>query len=194
MRPLRFFGDMPELNIDRVMQTGTPDYVMVNWNDRSKNSYDIDGTGAVMVVRSEGVFEIQIDKCPVGGQSKKTLLKLVETQNGNSAVRTRVACPKCDRAISKVYYVDFEWACNKCHKIKYRSQYPSEGPRDYSFYDRLAVEANRPRRKNEHWSSYKARQQAAQAALDALPPLDEWTRDRQFERSHFSTTYLKDHD
>jgi hypothetical protein len=192
MRPIRFFGEMPELNIDRVMQTGTPDYVLVNWNDRSKASFDIDGKGAVMVVAYEGIFEIEIDKCPLGGKPKQTRLKLVKTRNGDTAVRTRVVCPECQRNTSKIYYCDFRWSCSKCHKIKYKSQYPSEGPRDYTVYDRLAIEAHRPRRKNEHWLSYKNRQQAAKAKLDALPPLDDWDRDRQFEKPHFTTTYLRD--
>jgi hypothetical protein len=190
MQPLRFFGEVPEVDIDQVVRTGFPAYVHLEWDDRSRPSREPIGRGRVSLCRAEGIIEIEISHCPEEGQPSLQVFNLAQTQNGPNATRFRAICRKCQRNASKIYYVLAQWYCGKCHSLKYRSQYPSEGPRDFSIYDKLAIDAQRPRRRNEHWESYKRRQQEAAAKLEALGPLDEWTRERQGERPKFTTSYF----
>lgn len=190
MRPLRFYGEVPEIDLDRVMQSRSPGFVALQWDDRARPGPEPIGTGRASLVPAEGILEVEVEICPEGGEPSLTEFNLAQTRNGPHAFRTRAVCPKCHGIVSKLYYIRFHWFCGKCHSLKYRSQYPSSGPRDYSLYDKLCVEAKRPKRKNEHWETYKRRQQEAAAKLAQLGPLDEWTRDRQARQPFYSTTYL----
>lgn len=190
MRPLRFFGEVPELDLDKVMKSRSPAFVALLWDDRARPGPEPVGSGRASVVPNEGILEVEVEICPEGRAPSLAVFELTQTRNGPHAMRTRAVCSKCHGVVSKLYYAGGEWACGKCHALKYRSQYPSNGPRDHSYYDKLSIEAKRPKRKNEHWESYKRRQQEAEAKLARAGPLDEWTRRRQALQTLYSTTYL----
>lgn len=191
-RPRRFLEEVPSIDIDAALRTGTPGSVDVIWEDASRHNDKPFGQGVLSVVELETATHIhlQYNFSDDPDDVRNELFASDYTRNGITGSRLRVVCPECKSLRSALYLCNDLWKCRTCHGLLYRTKYGADVEPDHQLHDRLMAMSRRPRRPYERASVYQREVQKALAKLERLGPMNEARRDAR-ELATIVATYQR---
>ena len=84
-----------------------------------------------------------------GFETSELWIETREVRNPVHRNRRTMLCPQCSAKKSTIFFKD-EWACAKCHKLGYRSQYVDSKHVEWKEYDELLILTSNGRPKGMH--------------------------------------------
>jgi ribosomal protein L37AE/L43A len=185
--------EVPGIDLDAAMRTGTPDAVHLMWESFSSHNDEPFGEG-MLSITTQGqptyvTLEYRFNHS--GSALQHMSFAAVETVNGVTGKRLRLVCPECKSHKSTIYFRHDVWKCRTCHGLLYRSQYKADVEPDYELHDRLTLESRRPRRPYERVAVYDREVKKAKDKLTRLGPIDDAQRHVSHPFAPITTSYYR---
>ena len=192
-RPRIFLQEVPCIDLDAALRTGTPDAVHLMWEMFPSHSDDPFGEGMLSITAHGRQTYATLEYLfPEHGPDLQYIsFDALETVNGVTGTRLRLVCPGCKSPKSTIYFRHESWKCRTCHGLLYRSQYKADVEPDYELHDRLTVESRRPRRPYERVAVYEREVKKAKDKLTRLGPIDDAQRHMSRPFAPITTSYYR---
>lgn len=152
---------LPSINFDRALKVQRGNVTDLSWY-REKTCI-----GAGNLLALNGSLQLSYAFRPLG--FTHILLPVIETANGVTNKRRRVACPACAAPCSVLFY-SVSWQCGPCHKVLYASQKRVPHEDKVRLWDAATVTARRTRKPGEHRKAFKRKQEQAWVDLARWGP------------------------
>lgn len=172
LRPRIFVDEVPSIDLDAALRTGTPNAINVLWEANRASGLTQIGEGWLSI-EDNGPTDLGHIECTFSNKAgdpatRHSYIEISKTKNGATKTRARFVCPGCKSLVSHLYMSLNVWKCRKCHGLLYRSQYKADVVTDHEVYDRLMVESHRQRRPYERQVVFQRKVAAAKTKLAKL--------------------------
>ena len=198
LRPRIFVDEVPSIDLDAALRTGTPNAINVLWETHRAGGISQIGEGWLSI-ENNGPTDLGHIECTFSDEvaiaaAEHTYIEVSKTNNGATNTRSRFVCPECKRLVSHLYMSLGVWKCRICHGLLYQSQYKADFDTDFEVYDRLMVESRRQRRPYERQAVFQRKVAAAKAKLAKLGDVERSRTYSQQRPPSITTVYHRGYD
>lgn len=156
----------PGLDVRKIVKLAKRGAIGVDWfNEGGLECFE-----ARVHVRPEEI-EVALGMCD-GLWQEYSLLWRIITREGLPP-RTVFECNRCSSHVEILYHCRGEWACRKCHRLVYASQYLSNDDKAlvaHSALSREIAQGRAPYERLQAWNAKLARQAELKALIDSTLP------------------------